>query len=346
MIFFRKEDCVGEDINDVLSDAEVGDAPNVKWEDILGIQQAVDKIQEYVLLPAKYPQMLTDVRKPGCCGLLLYGPPGTGKTLLVQATIAELLSHSTLCYNFSVYDLLSRLLKNPIQALRAMFKKAQGFKQSAFFIDDIEVLSQQCEGETDMATCLRTELLQQISYLRTNCNECKCTFVGITNKPWKLANDPSLRQVFEVRVYSPLPESEARSAIFKQQFRAVDHTLSEQQFRLLAERSEGFSGSDIVVVARDACMEPVRKIQTATHFKHIFGPSAKDSVMTSDHLTPCSADDVGAIEMTWSKIEENQLFAPAVNVDDVMKTLTRMKRSVSKEELDMYKKFIDEWSVT
>lgn len=49
----------------------------------------------------------------------------------------------------------------------------------------------------------------------------------------------------------------------------IYHNFALVYFRMLAERSEGFSGSDIVIVVRDACMEPVRKIRGATHFKRV-----------------------------------------------------------------------------
>lgn len=76
-----------------------------------------------------------------------------------------------------------------------------------------------------------------------------------------------------------------------------------------------YSGADISIVVRDALMQPVRKVQTATHFKKVRGPSPKDpKVIIDDLLTPCSPGDAGAIEMTWMEVEGDKLAEPAVTM--------------------------------
>lgn len=68
-------------------------------------------------------------------------------------------------------------------------------------------------------------------------------------------------------------------------------------------------------MVRDALMQPVRKVQTATHFKRVRGPSVKDpNVIKDDLLTPCSPGDSGAIEMTWADVESDQLYEPPLTM--------------------------------
>lgn len=65
-------------------------------------------------------------------------------------------------------------------------------------------------------------------------------------------------------------------------------------------------------------MQPVRKVQTATHFRRVRGPSHTDpSVTVDDLLTPCSPGCPGAIEMTWIDVEGDKLFEPPVTVVSV-----------------------------
>lgn len=86
-----------------------------------------------------------------------------------------------------------------------------------------------------------------------------------------------------------------------------------QDFRLLGQKAEGLSGADISVVVRDALMQPVRKVQTATHFKLISGPSrANPEVILHDLLTPCSPGDPGAIEKNWMDVPGDKLSEPVV----------------------------------
>ena len=74
---------------------------------------------------------------------------------------------------------------------------------------------------------------------------------------------------FEKRIYIPLPEESARLHLFKLNLGETPHNLVETDFRGLAHRTDGFSGADISIVVRDALMQPVRKVQTATHFRRV-----------------------------------------------------------------------------
>lgn len=76
-----------------------------------------------------------------------------------------------------------------------------------------------------------------------------------------------------------------------------------------------YSGADISIVVRDALMQPVRKVQMATHFKKVSGPSpANRNVIVNDLLTPCSPGEPGAIEMTWMEVDGDKLFEPPVTM--------------------------------
>lgn len=74
---------------------------------------------------------------------------------------------------------------------------------------------------------------------------------------------------FEKRIYIPLPEEPARSQMFRLHLGNTPHSLSDADLRQLAKKTEGYSGADISVIVRDALMQPVRKVQSATHFKKV-----------------------------------------------------------------------------
>jgi vacuolar protein-sorting-associated protein 4 len=57
--------------------------------------------------------------------------------------------------------------------------------------------------------------------------------------------------------------------MFKIHLGKTPHCLTPEQFKLLGEKTEGYSGSDISIIVRDAMMQPVRAVQTATHFKKV-----------------------------------------------------------------------------
>lgn len=77
---------------------------------------------------------------------------------------------------------------------------------------------------------------------------------------------------FEKRIYIPLPEEHARSTMFKLHLGSTPNSLSESDFITLGKKTDGYSGADISIIVRDALMQPVRKVQSATHFKRVGCP--------------------------------------------------------------------------
>lgn len=87
-----------------ISEAIVSEKPNVKWEDVSGLENAKNSLKEAVILPIKFPEIFTGSRKPWK-GILLYGPPGTGKTFLAKACATE--AEGTF-FSVSSSDLMSK----------------------------------------------------------------------------------------------------------------------------------------------------------------------------------------------------------------------------------------------
>ena len=90
---------------------------------------------------------------------------------------------------------------------------------------------------------------------------------GATNIPWVL--DAAIRRRFEKRIYIPLPEANARAHVFKINMGGTKTTINDSQYQELGQMTDGYSGADISLVVRDALMQPVRRVQTATHFKQV-----------------------------------------------------------------------------
>ncbi|RQM22071.1 hypothetical protein B5M09_009080, partial [Aphanomyces astaci] len=212
-----------------LASAVVSEKPNVKWDDVAGLEAAKEALKEAVILPARFPQLFTGKRRPWK-GILLYGVSYLAKAVATEAD-------STF---FS--------------------------KPSIIFIDEIDSLcSNRSEGESDSTRRIKTEFLVQMQGVGHSHDGI--LVLGATNVPWEL--DPAMRRRFEKRIYIPLPEVHARKVMLKIHLGDTPHSLNDADFTTLAAKAEGCSGSDISVLVREALMEPLRQCQQAQFFYRV-----------------------------------------------------------------------------
>ncbi|MEE6465222.1 hypothetical protein FKM82_006494 [Ascaphus truei] len=321
-----------------LQGAIVMEKPNVKWNDVAGLEGAKEALKEAVILPIKFPHLFTGKRTPWR-GILLFGPPGTGKSYLAKAVATE--ANNSTFFSISSSDLVSKWLGESEKLVKNLFQLARGHKPSIIFIDEIDSLcGSRSENESEAARRIKTEFLVQMQGVGVD-NE-GILVLGATNIPWVL--DSAIRRRFEKRIYIPLPEEHARAAMFKLHLGSTPTHLTEADYRELGKKTNGYSGADISVIVRDALMQPVRKVQSATHFKKVRGNSPTNpNVISDDLLCPCSPGDPNAIEMTWMDVPGDKLLEPVVCMADMQRSLASTKPTVNEQDLDKLKKFTDDF---
>lgn len=99
-----EQDPESKKLRGALAGAILSDKPNIKWEDVAGLDAAKEALKEAVILPIKFPHLFQGKRQPWK-GILLYGPPGTGKSYLAKAVATE--ANSTF-FSVSSSDLVSK----------------------------------------------------------------------------------------------------------------------------------------------------------------------------------------------------------------------------------------------
>jgi vacuolar protein-sorting-associated protein 4 len=315
-------------LKDQLSGCLVTEMPNVSWDDVAGLENAKQALKEAVILPIQYPQLFEGKRQPWK-GILLYGPPGTGKSYLAKAAATETKGRF---FSVSAANIVSKFMGESERLIKALFELARKNKPAVIFIDEIDsVLSARSEGENEATRRLKTEFLIQMQGVGKD--DKGILVLGATNIPWGL--DPAVRRRFQKKIYISLPESNARKLMLKLNLGDTYNDLTDEQFKILGDLTEGYSGSDIYNLTQDAIYGPLRKCQRATHFKYLDA---------QQHLVPCSPSDQGAMEMKINDIQNpEKLVAPVVTFEDFILSLQKMKPTVSKEDLKRQDEFTKEF---
>lgn len=329
------DDTDNKKLRSALSGAILSETPNVKWDDIAGLEGAKEALKEAVILPVRFPHLFTGKRKP-LSGILLYGPPGTGKSYLAKAVATE--ANSTF-FSVSSSDLVSKWMGESERLVKQLFNMARESKPSIIFIDEVDALcGPRGEGESEASRRIKTELLVQMNGVGND--SAGVLVLGATNIPWQL--DAAIRRRFERRIYISLPEVEARTRMFQLNVGDTPCTLTPQDYRLLAEMTDGYSGHDVAVSVRDALMQPIRKIQMATHFKQV-SVTDPETGATTIQYTPCSPGDAGSKEMNWMELGTDELQEPPLTVKDFIKAVKATRPTVNQTDIAKQEDFTNDF---
>ncbi|XP_019647583.1 PREDICTED: spastin-like [Branchiostoma belcheri] len=145
--------------------------------------------------------------------------------------------------------------------VKALFSVARELQPSIIFMDEIDsLLCERREGEHDASRRLKTEFLLEFDGVHSG-NDDRILVMGATNRPQEL-DDAVLRR-FAKRVYVQLPELETRVVIMSRLLKKHNNPLNQKELQNLARQTEGYSGSDLTNLAKDAALGPIRELDPA-----------------------------------------------------------------------------------
>ncbi|XP_030563923.1 spastin isoform X2 [Drosophila novamexicana] len=239
----------------LILDEIVEGGAKVEWSDIAGQDVAKQALQEMVILPSVRPELFTGLRAPAK-GLLLFGPPGNGKTLLARAVATEC---SATFLNISAASLTSKYVGDGEKLVRALFAVARHMQPSIIFIDEVDsLLSERSSNEHEASRRLKTEFLVEFDGLPGNPEGDRIVVLAATNRPQEL-DEAALRR-FTKRVYVSLPGVQTRELLLSRLLQKQGSPLDTEALARLAKITDGYSGSDLTALAKDAALEPIREL--------------------------------------------------------------------------------------
>jgi transitional endoplasmic reticulum ATPase len=299
-----------QDFEDALKDVHPSamrevlvEVPNVRWNDIGGLENAKKELQEAVEWPLKYRKLFerTDTKPPR--GILLYGPPGTGKTLLAKAVANE--SESNFI-SVKGPELLSKWVGESEKGVREIFRKARQAAPCVIFFDEIDALApvrDSGHGDSGVTDRVISQLLTEMDGLEELRD---VVVIAATNRPDLI--DPALLRPgrFDRLIEIPLPDKNARLEIFRIHTRKKP--LSEDvSLEKLAEMTEGFTGADIAAVCETASMLAIREHVEKYKDEKVASEKADELKITMKHF-----------EEAMSKIKPSSVRASSKQIERVV----------------------------
>jgi len=264
-----------------LDDMIMKERPDVKWNDVVGVDDAKNALRESIVYPTKRSDLFP-LGWPR--GILLYGPPGCGKTILAAATANELDGYFI---NVDGSSMMSKWLGEAEKNVSRLFKMARGYaeredKPVILFIDELDSLLGERQNEIGGEVRSRNQFLTEIDGINGKGKDLKLYVIGATNKPWSL-DHPFLRR-FQKRIYVSLPTLEAREKLFvlyanklKLDGKVRTHTL--------ASIFDGYSASDIKDICQAVQLRVVNEMfSTSTYNEPVEGenPSVPRDITMKD----------------------------------------------------------------
>jgi transitional endoplasmic reticulum ATPase len=227
--------------------------PNVKLEDIGGLEEVKRELEEAIILPIKRKDIYERMGIEPVKGVLLVGPPGTGKTMLAKAIANE---SGVNFISINGPEIFSKWVGESEKAIREIFRKARLSSPAIIFFDEIEAIaSVRGIPGSEVYNSVLSQFLTEFDGFKSNEN----VFVlGATNRPDLL--DPALLRSgrFDKIILILPPNEIERQAIFRIYLKKMP-IAEDVDIYELARITNWYTGADIKNVCREAALIALRE---------------------------------------------------------------------------------------
>lgn len=274
---------------------------SVSWNDIAGLETLIRELRETVILPIQRKELFADsqLTQPPK-GVLLHGPPGCGKTLIAKATAKEA---GTRFINLDVSILTDKWYGESQKLAAAVFTLAVKLQPCIIFIDEIDSFLRMRNSTDHEATAMmKAQFMSFWDGLITD-SQCTVIIMGATNRPQDL--DRAILRRMPAAFHIPMPSISQRKQILEL---ILEHEPVSDDVKIenIARNTDGFSGSDLRELCRNASVYRVRDYMKNTDE----AGNSKTTVLSEsedeyhDALRPITMED---LTLSLSKMKDSKI---------------------------------------
>merc|ERR1712157_162860 len=256
--------------------------PNIKWDDIGGLEETKRSLQETILYPIDHPEKFEKFGMTPSRGVLFYGPPGCGKTLLAKAVANECSSNFV---SIKGPELLTMWFGESEANVREIFDKARTAAPCVLFFDELDSVGQARGSSMGDSSGAGDRVLNQLLTEMDGAGAKKnLFFIGATNRP-DILDEALIRPGrLDQLIYIPLPDKSSRINIFKAVLRKSP-VAPDISFDFTAELTADFTGADITELCQRAAKAAIRdSIGAEEERRRLAAADGQDAEMDADEV--------------------------------------------------------------
>lgn len=301
--------------------------PNVKWEDIGGLDLVKDEILDTIDMPLKHPELFNNGLKKRS-GILFYGPPGTGKTLLAKAIATNF---SLNFFSVKGPELLNMYIGESEANVRRVFQRARDAKPCVIFFDELDSVAPKRGNQGDSGGVMDRIVSQLLAELDGMSSEGGdgVFVVGATNRP-DLLDEALLRPGrFDKMLYLGISDTDEKQTkileALTRKFKLDDNVNLEQ---VAAKCSFTFTGADFYALCSDSMLNAMTRVANEVDEK------------IKQYNLQLTQQGKETVNTRWwfDNVATEQDTTVLVQMEDFIKAQNELIPSVSAEELQHYLK--------